>query len=158
MKIYGWLFVAFIFLIALSGCGKKETVMEEMQEPMSIEAISSISATAPVTLPQKTADVQKAKGAQPQVALPAAQPQAAFNKPSEREIQQALQNAGYYSGPIDGKIGPLTKKAIEDFQSANNLQADGKVGPKTWAVLSVYLNTPAPASVKDAPIKPSKKN
>ncbi|MCM8762981.1 MAG: peptidoglycan-binding protein [Candidatus Omnitrophica bacterium] len=38
---------------------------------------------------------------------------------------------------------------MEDFQKANNLKVDGKVGPKTWAVLSKYLNPPAQAeSVK----------
>ncbi|MCM8789832.1 MAG: peptidoglycan-binding protein [Candidatus Omnitrophica bacterium] len=29
---------------------------------------------------------------------------------------------------------------MEEFQKANGLQVDGKVGPKTWAVLSKYLS------------------
>jgi peptidoglycan hydrolase-like protein with peptidoglycan-binding domain len=62
------------------------------------------------------------------------------------DIQTALKNAGYYAGKIDGKIGPMSKKAIEDFQKANGLTADGKVGPKTWAVLGKYLTTTATAS------------
>jgi peptidoglycan hydrolase-like protein with peptidoglycan-binding domain len=64
-------------------------------------------------------------------------------KPTSKEIQMALKNAGFYAGVVDGKIGPQSKKAITDFQKANNLQADGKVGPKTWMVLGKYLN-PAP--------------
>ncbi|MBP7216722.1 MAG: peptidoglycan-binding protein [Candidatus Omnitrophica bacterium] len=60
-------------------------------------------------------------------------------KPSIKEIQGALKNAGYYSGAIDGKAGPMTKKAIEEFQKANSLQPDGKVGPKTWAALGRYV-------------------
>jgi peptidoglycan hydrolase-like protein with peptidoglycan-binding domain len=69
------------------------------------------------------------------------------SKPTAGEIQTALKNAGYYTGLIDGKIGPLTKKAIEDFQRANNLQVDGKVGPKTWALLGSYLNAvPTPST------------
>ena len=51
----------------------------------------------------------------------------------------ALKNAGLYQGNIDGKIGPRTKKAIEQFQTNNGLKADGKVGPKTWAALQQYL-------------------
>lgn len=56
-----------------------------------------------------------------------------------RQIQTALKNAGFDPGPVDGKIGPKTKKAIKDFQAANGLTSDGKVGPKTWAKLSKYL-------------------
>lgn len=56
-----------------------------------------------------------------------------------KDIQRALKNAGLYSGSIDGKLGPRTKKAIEEFQSSKGLKADGKVGPKTWAELEKYL-------------------
>lgn len=62
-----------------------------------------------------------------------------FVRPSEVDIQTALKNAGYYTGNIDGKIGPLSEKAIKDFQAANGLTADGKVGRKTWAILKGYL-------------------
>lgn len=63
-----------------------------------------------------------------------------FVKPAEKEIQQALKNAGFYDGEVDGKIGPRSKKAIEEFQSQNDLKADGKVGAKTWQKLKGYLN------------------
>lgn len=56
-----------------------------------------------------------------------------------RDIQRALKNAGFYAGAIDGKIGPKTKKAIEDFQKAHGLKVDGKVGPRTWAELEKFL-------------------
>lgn len=59
---------------------------------------------------------------------------------SAENIQKALQNAGMYQGKVDGKIGPRTKKAIEDFQKQNGLYADGKVGPKTWSKLKSFLN------------------
>ena len=61
----------------------------------------------------------------------------------EQQIQTALKNAGFYSGAIDGKIGHGSKRAIEAFQKQNNLKIDGKVGPKTWAVLQPYLNNAA---------------
>jgi len=66
-----------------------------------------------------------------------------------QDIQTALKNTGHYKGPIDGKNGPLTKEAVKDFQKANGLKVDGKVGRKTWGVLSPYLN---PETV---PTKPS---
>jgi len=64
----------------------------------------------------------------------------ATGKPTPKQIQQALKNAGLYDGKIDGTIGPKTKKAIETFQTQNGLKADGKVGRKTWKAMSAYLN------------------
>ncbi len=56
-----------------------------------------------------------------------------------KDIQKALANAGLYTGPIDGKIGPKTKSAIIEFQKSKGLKADGKVGSKTWAELEKHL-------------------
>lgn len=59
--------------------------------------------------------------------------------PTPKRIQRALRNAGFYKGPIDGKIGPQTKNAIKEFQKANGLVPDGVVGRRTWEKLSKYL-------------------
>ena len=56
-----------------------------------------------------------------------------------QQIQTALKNAGYYQGGIDGKMRKQTRKAVREFQKANNLHADGRVGKDTWEVLKVYL-------------------
>ena len=64
----------------------------------------------------------------------------------DQQVQTALKNAGIYQGKIDGKIGPRTKQAIEQFQTSHGLKADGKVGPKTWAALQSYLNEQQPAA------------
>jgi peptidoglycan hydrolase-like protein with peptidoglycan-binding domain len=135
-----FVFIAAVFIIGayLTGCGKKQESLEQMQEPMSMEALSTLKA-------DKTAGQTQAPEAQmppasqqaPQLAqLPPAGPY----KPSIVEIQTALKNAGYYAGTVDGKIGPKTKDAIQEFQKANGLTADGKVGPKTWSLLSTHLN------------------
>lgn len=58
---------------------------------------------------------------------------------SAKQIQQALRNAGFYKGAIDGKIGPKTKEAIKAFQKANNLKPDGLVGKRTAKKLNNYL-------------------
>ncbi len=73
------------------------------------------------------------------IQVPVAAGPAASATPATRDIQQALANAGFYQGPIDGKSGPLTQDAIRAFQQANSLKVDGKVGPQTWARLSTYL-------------------
>ncbi|MFH0826482.1 MAG: peptidoglycan-binding domain-containing protein, partial [Candidatus Omnitrophota bacterium] len=55
------------------------------------------------------------------------------SRPNVKQIQMALQGAGYNPGPIDGRMGKQTRSAIRQFQSAHNLAVDGKVGKKTWA-------------------------
>jgi len=61
------------------------------------------------------------------------------SRPSVKQIQKALKNAGYNPGSIDGKFGRQTREAIKDYQRANNLKPDGKVGKKTWKSLRKYL-------------------
>jgi len=60
----------------------------------------------------------------------------------DKDIQRALKNAGFYTGAIDGKIGPRTKKAVEEFQKAKGLKVDGRVGSKTWSELEKCLTKP----------------
>lgn len=62
-------------------------------------------------------------------------------KPSKKEIQQALKAAGFYQGPVDGKLGPQTREAIRSFQQVHGLKADGVVGRQTWEKLSPYLSS-----------------
>ena len=64
-------------------------------------------------------------------------------KPSTREIQQALKNAGFYQGAVDGKTGPMTKSAVKEFQRIHGLKADGVVGKQTWAKLRSYASLSA---------------
>lgn len=56
-------------------------------------------------------------------------------------IQKALKKAGYYTGALDGKIGPATRDAIQAFQRDNGLKADGICGRQTWSKLKVYLDS-----------------
>jgi murein L,D-transpeptidase YcbB/YkuD len=65
------------------------------------------------------------------------------SRPNAKQIQTALDNAGYNLGKIDGRIGKQTREAIRSFQRANNLVADGKVGKKTWELLRNYLEKKA---------------
>ena len=56
----------------------------------------------------------------------------------EQKVQVALSRAGYYHGPIDGKVGSQTREALRNFQKDRNLKADGMVGPNTWSALKPY--------------------
>jgi len=54
-----------------------------------------------------------------------------------KEVQKRLQELGYYHRDIDGIFGKATDAAVRDFQADNMgvAEADGKVGPRTWAKL-----------------------
>ena len=53
-----------------------------------------------------------------------------------RTLQRLLARAGSNPGPIDGRYGPLTERAVERFQSDHGLQVDGIAGPHTLNALS----------------------
>jgi len=139
MKKYVFIVLSILVVGYLVGCGKKQEAAEEMQEPMPIEQAGQVGVETKA-MPESTTLAEQgttAAGAKLEP-LPPSGPYT----PSAKEIQLALKNAGLYAGLIDGKIGPMTKKAIAEFQKANNLKADGKVGLKTWAALSSYLTQP----------------
>ena len=50
-------------------------------------------------------------------------------------LQFKLKSLGYNCGNADMIFGAGTEKAVKNFQEANGLTVDGKVGPKTWTKL-----------------------
>jgi peptidoglycan hydrolase-like protein with peptidoglycan-binding domain len=159
MKRWGLLVLVLAAAISIAGCSKKTESLEDMQQPMSPEDLNRLStqnttAASGVTGAAPTAMTPVATvGEQPAATALEALPPSGPYKPTAIEIQTALKNAGFYSGNVDGKVGPKTKAAIEAFQKANGLNADGKVGPKTWQALGQHLTqaatTAAPVSAAE---------
>ncbi|HEY6737979.1 MAG TPA: peptidoglycan-binding protein [Actinopolymorphaceae bacterium] len=52
-----------------------------------------------------------------------------------RRLQRSLTAALGRAVGIDGQFGPLTERAVEDYQSSRDLDVDGVVGRLTWGAL-----------------------
>ncbi|MBI4433058.1 MAG: peptidoglycan-binding protein [Candidatus Omnitrophica bacterium] len=151
-----------VLAVVAAGCSKKssdqanlsvmgtglETFSTSSEELAQLPQATGVSQQAGIeVLPIEVAPVTPGANLSASTALitqtaseTAAMVSSAQNLSYHQKIQTALKNAGFYSGNIDGKIGPASKRAIEEFQRANNLTVDGKVGPKTWSVLERYLS------------------
>ena len=109
------------------------------------EEMAAITATPATAAPAAVETQPNPAAASPaSAATPAADAGLHEDSARVREIQQTLKKAGFDPGPIDGQWGQKTRTAVHDFQQANGLEADGKVGPKTWSKLESYLSQPAP--------------
>lgn len=78
------------------------------------------------------------------------------------DLQERLQNLGYYKGNLDGLFGPLTHKAVTSFQTSQGIRVDGLAGPQTYAALFNYKAQvvepkqeaqAAPVTAKEEPVE-----
>jgi len=52
-------------------------------------------------------------------------------------VQQQLAAAGYYTGPIDGELGPMTREAIANYQADNGLAVTSAIDEPTLATMGL---------------------
>jgi len=121
-----------VFIFSLSGCSTTRK-----SKDLEIQGLRNQVSALETKTPAKTEETSSLEQVLPKSSEAPAEDIAKL--PDEKQIQTALKNAGYYVGDIDGKLGKKTRRAVRDFQKANNLSVDGKVGKKTWAVLKDYL-------------------
>jgi hypothetical protein len=53
------------------------------------------------------------------------------------DVQEQLARAGYYDGPIDGVLGPMTREAIAAYQADNGLAITSAIDEPTLATLGI---------------------
>jgi len=139
--------IAGMVIVGLSGCagGKMNQEVTRLQSQVGLldQRVTQLERTggtwqASDLLPEPAMEPAPTGAIVPQPVAKSSKDAAAAGKPSTRDIQQALKNSGFYQGSIDGKIGPLTREAIKEFQRVHGLKDDGVVGKQTWAQLSSY--------------------
>jgi peptidoglycan hydrolase-like protein with peptidoglycan-binding domain len=62
-----------------------------------------------------------------------------------RDVQQKLQADNLYSGKIDGKLGPQTRRAIAEYQKQNSLRVTANLDRQTRDSLLGTMGTATPA-------------
>ena len=55
-----------------------------------------------------------------------------------RAIQKRLSDRGYYGGPLDGSLGPKTRKAIQTYQRVQRYDATGRPSRAIYEELEDY--------------------
>lgn len=63
----------------------------------------------------------------------------ASGDPMVARVQRILADLGYAPGPIDGMMGPATRRALTDFQRDRGLPATGELTPGVIAELDTML-------------------
>jgi peptidoglycan hydrolase-like protein with peptidoglycan-binding domain len=147
LKKLGVFFSVFVFMISLAGCatGRKQkdlemqglknqvSVLEAQVQSKDEEKNSLRDQLNKATVEQQKIEPAKKESKKRIIGE-------AKRHPKAKQIQTALENAGYNPGPIDGHMGKQTKEAIKAFQKANNLKETGKVDKETWNLLKESLN------------------
>jgi hypothetical protein len=125
-----------LFLVLLIGWFSLKGVFSS-STPTPTPTTSTQIATTPIT-PTTTPTTTPAASTLP---VPAAPLKPGDTGAQVKQLQRALSQLGYTVGTIDGDYGTGTKTAVEQFQTASKLTADGVFGPATRTALIAALKS-----------------
>jgi len=54
-----------------------------------------------------------------------------------KKVQETLRDKGYYTGKIDGRMGPQTREGIRQYQKSENLSVTGHLDAETAGKIGV---------------------
>lgn len=110
------------------------------------ESLDSIKIAQPTPVKPQPAPVKPTpkptpvKPVKPKYVLPQGILKFGMSGTAVKQLQVALNAAGFPVGKVDGVFGAKTLTALKNFQKANKLTADGVYGPATRAALDKKLN------------------
>jgi len=61
----------------------------------------------------------------------------ALDRGDIKKVQETLRDKGYYTGQIDGILGPQTRDGIRQYQKSENLEVTGRLDAQTAGKLGV---------------------
>jgi peptidoglycan hydrolase-like protein with peptidoglycan-binding domain len=135
---------------------------------VALGCMAMVASAAPRPLPQSSAS-QSSSASAPSKAASHKKKHHAKREPSQKaptadrvsEIQSALARGGYYQGDANGKWDSNTVAAVQKFQSANGIEANGKLDAPTLQKLGLGsdiagVSAPKPTSTpgSTAPASP----
>lgn len=120
--------------------------------------LGAVAADEPVTQPAENRDAATQPAENREAATQqAADPYIDFNK----RVQERLTALGFYTGPVNGDIGPNSQAALAQFQLSVPLPASGALDDQTVAALGLERSVQASAgastdtSTGTAPAQPA---
>jgi hypothetical protein len=128
--------------LALVGVGVGLTVIRDdaPSAETSVPVVTAPPPPPPATPPATTSTTPEETAPPLTVELPADGRLARGDRGQEVEtLQTALAGLELYQGEVDGVYGEGTQAAVIEFQQANDLTADGIVGPDTVRALNAAL-------------------
>lgn len=100
--------------------------------------LGAVAAQEPVAQPAENRDAATQQAPDPYID---------FNK----RVQERLTALGFYTGPINGDIGPNSQAALAQFQLSVPLPASGALDDQTIAALGLERSTQASAGTSTEP-------
>jgi len=68
-----------------------------------------------------------------------------------RQAQRALQDKGYYRGPVDGLMTPEMRRAVWNFQKSAGFRLSGSLDQQTMVALGLGSTTTPPTADRSSP-------
>ena len=56
-----------------------------------------------------------------------------------RKVQEILKSEGFYTGPVDGIVGPSTRSALQEYQRQHNLLITGRIDEQTIQSMNLSI-------------------
>jgi peptidoglycan hydrolase-like protein with peptidoglycan-binding domain len=107
----------------------KEKVMIKFRNVAALLALSSVAALPACSMFGGNTSSQQSSASASQ--------SPAVSQAMVQQVQTRLQQAGTYSGRIDGLWGPETEAAVRSYQQQHNLNATGQLDSNTLASLNL---------------------
>lgn len=122
VKMVGTLGAALAFTWLVAASAQAQTTTTPQDTTGGVEDSSSVQEQDAMTQPQSGSESIELSSVQGEQA---------------RQLQQKLKEQGLYNGPIDGILGPQSRRALEQFQEQQGFEGNGSLDQQTAQALGL---------------------